>query len=186
MNITWEWPGPEIPPMVPIPGRPYATKWSIKVTPPLPPANQNLQMVYEGTKIPTIHIFDLDPGKKYQFDLTVDLDYFNVTFADVTSTDVNTTIIALVEPRDFAQTEDIDLDLLLLVDNSDAVDNRNTIVAKAAETVKFWNYRTPEEQKAILTPFVSQENFEILTKLPQWRKVFVKIIGRKITFVGNC
>ena len=80
--------------MIPTPGRPYATKWSIKITPPLPPANQNLQMVYEGTKIPFIHIFDLDPGKNYQFDLTVDLDYFNVTFADVTSTDVNTTIIA--------------------------------------------------------------------------------------------
>ena len=178
MNITWEWPGPEIPPTVPTPGRPYATKWSIEVTPPLPPANQNLQMVYEGTKIPTIHIFDLDPGKNYQFDLKVDLDYFNVTFADVTSTDVNTTIVALVEPRDFAQTEDIDLDLLLLVDNSDAVDDRNTIVTKAAESVKFWSYRTPEEQKAILTPFVSQENFEIFTEHPQWRMVYLKIIGR--------
>ena len=57
--------------------------------------------------------------------------------------------------------KDIDLDLLLLVDNSDAVDNRQEIVAKAAENVKFWKYKTAEEQKAILTPFVTQEKFKI-------------------------
>ena len=106
MNVTWAWPGPEVPPLVPLPGLPFAVKWSIEVSPTLPVANRHVPLMYTGTKIPSLRLVDLDPGQKYQFDLKVDLDYFNVTFADVTSTDINTTIVALVEPRDFAQTEE--------------------------------------------------------------------------------
>ena len=50
--------------------------------------------------------------------------------------DINETIRALVEPRGYIQTEDVDIDLLFLVDNSDAVDDRSTLVSRG--TVKKW------------------------------------------------
>ena len=83
---------------------------------------------FEGTAIPTVTLDELDPGQKYKVELLVELDYFNATFADITSVDLNETIRALVEPVSFVQTEDVDIDLLLLVDTSDAVDDRASIV----------------------------------------------------------
>ena len=68
-------------------GESFAKTWDVVISPDVSEGNPGLVTHFEGTTIPSLTLHNLDPGQNYTFDLTVELDYFNVTFADVSSID---------------------------------------------------------------------------------------------------
>ena len=108
----------------------YVKKWIVDISPDVSKSNPDFQTEYTSLEAPVISVTNLDVGRKYTIGLRVEFNFFRVEFADVSESALNFSINALVETMDYVITEDVDVDFLLLVDNSDALDTRSAMVTQ--------------------------------------------------------